>query len=47
MLNLKLPSYFDTEKIFFGFVDTINPNAGINESQIVPKVVILEKTSKA
>lgn len=47
MLNLKLPSYFDTEKIFFGFVDTINPNASSNESQIVPKVVILQKTSKA
>ena len=47
MLNLKLPSYFDTEKVFFGFADTVNPNASTNENQIVPKVVILEKKSKA
>ncbi len=47
MLNLKLPSYFDTEKIFFGFADTVNPNANGSENQVVPKVVILEKKSKA
>ncbi len=43
MLNLKIPNYYDLGKMFFGFADTLNPNADRNESQIVPKIVVLEK----
>lgn len=43
MLNLKIPNYYDLEKMFFGFADTLNPNANQNENQIVSKVVVLEK----
>lgn len=43
MLNLKIPNHFDTEKIFLGLVETINPDATMDERQIVPKVVVLEK----
>lgn len=47
MLNLKLPNYFDTEKIFLGIADTVNPNANTNENQVVHKVVVLEKKLNA
>lgn len=46
MSNLRIGNYFDTEKIFLGLADTINPNASMNESQIVPKIVVLEKKSQ-
>lgn len=47
MLNLKLPNHYDTEKLFLGLADTVNPNANINENQIVSKIVVLEKKSNA
>ena len=39
MKNLR----YDTAKIFLGFAETLNPNAGINENQTPPKVVVLHK----
>lgn len=43
MLNLKIPGRYNARKTYLGIVETINPNAGYNESQVIPKVVLLTK----
>ena len=43
MLNIKMPGYYDAKKTYLGKVETVNPNAGYNEKQIINKIVVLEK----
>lgn len=44
MLNIKMPGYYDAKTTYLGMVETINPNAGYYEKQVIPKIVVLTKT---
>lgn len=43
MSVLKSHGYYDAKTTYFGFVETLNPNANYNESQVNVKVIILHK----
>lgn len=43
MLNIKMPGYYDAKRTYLGIVETVNPNAGYNENQVVSKIVIMNK----
>ena len=47
MLNIKMPGYYDAKKTYLGKVETVNPNAGYNENQVVSKIVVLNKTKNS
>lgn len=46
MTSLKLSNYYDAKKTYIGIAETVNPNAGYHEEQIVKKVVLLTKDEK-
>ena len=39
-----IKGYYDAKRTYLGIVETVNPNVGYQENQIIPKVVILYKT---
>lgn len=43
MLNLKLSNHYDAKTTYIGIAETVNPNAGYYEKQVIPKVVVLNK----
>lgn len=44
MSILKLQGYYDAKNTYLGFAETLNPNAGYHENQVIPKIVILCKS---
>lgn len=43
MINIKMPGYYDAKTTYLGIAETVNPNAGYREKQVISKIVVLTK----
>lgn len=43
--NIKIPNRYDIKNTYLGLAETINPNAGYDEKQVIPKIIVLQRVN--